>query len=113
MERVNITDIETILAYVTDRNTQCALELNNLIMARIKELIGDSPDFPTIGVMLTNDQTVMVGHDPDKPVIDGTVFVYIVDVGPDNKATGVNTFWIIDLNTGVIEDRSTNIVTLQ
>lgn len=113
MDFINIKEIETILAYVADRNTQCSVELNNKIMDRIKELIGDGPDFPPIGVMLTNDQSIMIGHDPDELIVEGIVFFYIVDIGPGNVSTGVNTFWTIDLNTGLIEDNTGGITVLQ
>jgi hypothetical protein len=82
-------------------------------MDRIKELIGDSHEFPRIGVMLSNDQELVVGHDPAKRIIDGIVFFTIVDIGPNNVSTDVNTFWSIDLNTGMIVDNSANIVSLQ
>jgi hypothetical protein len=110
---INIKDISAIMAYVSDRNTQCAVDLNNKLMARIKELMGDGPDFPPIAVMLTNDQSIMIGHDPNKLVYEGIVFFYIVDLGPGNQATGVNTFWTVDLNLGVIVDNTDGITVLQ
>ena len=113
MDFINIKDIETILAYVADRNAQCSVELNNKIMDRIKELIGDSPDFPPIGVMLSNDQSLVIGHDPEQLIVDGIVFFTIVDIGPGNVSTGVNTFWVIDLNTGVITDNTAGLTVVQ
>lgn len=113
MDLINIKDIDTILAYVSDRNAQCAVDLNSKLIARIGELHDGKPEFPPIGVMLTNDQSIVIGHDPEQLVIDGIVFLTIVDIGPGNASTGVNTFWSIDLNTGAIVDNTQGLTVVQ
>lgn len=112
MEDVNIKDIETILAYVTDRNPHAAVALNDMVMVRIKELIGDSQDFPSIGVMLTNDKTTVIGMDPTDPATDYLLYFSIVDIGPDNVAKSVNTFYIVNIADGTVTDHTAGLATV-
>lgn len=113
MEHVNIKDIEILLAYVSDRNIQAATTLNNMLMDRLKELKGESLDFPRVGVMLTNDPKYAMEHGPDNPLPEGTLFFMIFDLDDNLISTVVNTFFVIDLNTGSVEDQSANIVSVQ
>lgn len=106
MDALNLKDVETILAYVTDRNPQAATTLNDMLITRIRELVGDSADFPSIGVMLTNDKTTVIGMDPSDPATDYLLYFSIVDIGPDNVATSVNTFYIVNTADGTVTDHT-------
>lgn len=113
MEDVNIKDIETILAYVTDRNPHAAVALNNMVMDRIKTLIGEGTDFPPIAVMLTNDKSSVIGMDHNDPATDYLLFFSIVDIGPGNVSTGVNTFYIVNTADGTVTDHTDGLTVVQ
>ena len=112
MELVCIKDIGLLLTYVTDRNAQAAATLNEMVLKRIGELMGEGVDFPPIGVMLTNNTSVLIGYDPTVPVTEDILFFTIVDIDENNVSTGVNTFYVINLIDGTVIDSTAGLATV-